>query len=179
MPIDIDYPRIKRPVGARDGLQVFVSENYLRYFLGLESDDSQALERGFNRLYDAFHRLVENGAEPMMNVLAGYDNGRWQVVVFPRVKHRPNFFFAVDHTKMLLSPGTIDIGGMVVAVLEKDFQRIGKDHLVQMFSEITISAELVKKLADATVGLDLPAPSLPFLQPRGRARRPVDAPRIR
>jgi hypothetical protein len=179
MPIDIDYPRIKRPAGEREGLEVFVSENYLRYFIGLESEDPIVLEAGFNRLYDAFHRLVQNGAEPMMNLLGGYDNGRWRVVVFPRVKHRPNFFFAVDHTKMLLSPGTIDIGGMVVAVVEQDFNRIGKEHLAQMFGEITISAELVKKLADATAGSDQPAGVPAFLKPRGRARQPVDAPRTR
>jgi hypothetical protein len=163
-------------VGSADGLDVLISENYLRWFIGLESDNPQALEAGFTRLYDTFHRLAVNGAEPMMNVLSNYDNGRWRVVVFPRVKHRPNFFFAIDHTRMLLSPGTIDIGGMVVAVVEQDFQRIGKEHLTQMFGEITISAELVAKLADATVRSDPLADSLPFLSPpRARVRRPVDA----
>jgi hypothetical protein len=179
MPVDVEYDRNKQSAGERDGLEVFISENYLRYFIGMESDDAHALEAGFNRLHDAFARLAPNNAEPMMNVLAGFDNGRWRVVIFPRVKHRPKFFFAVDHTRMLLSPGAIDIAGMVVTVVEQDFARIGKEHLTQMFSEITISAELLKKLTDAIVRSDQPAPLPSFLQPRGRARQPVDAPRIR
>jgi hypothetical protein len=152
MPIDVEYDRVKRHFGDHDGASVFVGENYLRRFIGIEGGDAGAVERAFARLHETFQALAPNTSEPMVNVLASFDTDRrrWRIVVFLRVKHRPSFYFAIDHTKMLLSPGTVDVGGIVTTVLEEDFRRVGREHLVQMFEEITVSAQTLEHLARAT-----------------------------
>jgi hypothetical protein len=155
MPVDVEYDRIKQPFAPpRGGLDVFIGNDYLRRFIGIESDDSRAIERGFARLHDTFQHLApDNAGEPMMNVLASFDFGRnrWRVVVFPRVKHRPSFYFAADHTRMLLSPGTVDVGGIVTTVIEDDFNRVGKAHLTRMFEEITVARATALGLARAAL----------------------------
>jgi hypothetical protein len=148
MPVEVEYHQVKRPASRQqDGVRVFVSRpDYLRPFISFESDDADSLEAAFGRFYYTFCRLTRRTDEPMMNVLCGFDHGEWNAIVFPRVKHRPSFYFATDHTRMMLSPGTVDLGGMVTIVLEEDFRRLSREHLVQMFGEISVSSETLGKL---------------------------------
>src|SRR6202042_3186721 len=49
-PLDQEYDRIKQSVAAKDGLELFVSENYLRPLWGIESPNPGAIERAFSEI---------------------------------------------------------------------------------------------------------------------------------
>lgn len=149
--IDREYDRIKQRVGERDEVGVFAGLNYLRYFIGLESSDATKLAAAFARLYEAYAKLTPQNLEPMMNVLCGYRHGVWRTTLFPRSKHRPSCYFATDVDQMLLSPGTVDIGGLVIMVREQDFLRLTHQHLVQMYQEITVDRATVVALTAAAL----------------------------
>jgi len=125
------------------------SERYLRRGFVLESDDAGLLSEQFGRLYRVMESVAGDADEPMLNVLAYYDvprAGSWRVIVLPRGKHRPSFFFAEGDAKLVLSPGTVDMGGMVISVVERDFERITEPVLREMFAEVTISTDQFVKL---------------------------------
>lgn len=42
---------------------------------------------------------------------------------------------------MLLSPAAIDMGGVCTTPLEKDFRKITKDNLVEIYAEVTLPAD--------------------------------------
>lgn len=149
MPLDEEYDRIKSFVAERDTVACFTSTGYIRPFISLESSDPAALDAAFRRIYTAFQRLTHRRDEPMLNLIARFDKGVWRAILFPRVKHRPSFYFADDHSRMLLSPGTVDVGGVITLVREEDFQRLSKEHLTRMFHEISASPETVAKLLHA------------------------------
>lgn len=135
-----------------DGWALVGTDRYLRRGFVLESNDADHLTRGFDKLYRAMDKLVPGDGEPMMNVLAYHDlprAGWWRVIVLPRAKHRPSFFFAEGEQKLLLSPGTVDMGGMVISVLERDFERITRDTLVQMYEEVSLDRDVFQRLANA------------------------------
>ena len=60
----------------------------------------------------------------MINMLSYYRDG-WQVLVFPRGKHRPWQYFEEGEKNILLSPAAVDMGGTLITPLEKDFH---EDH---------------------------------------------------
>jgi hypothetical protein len=139
MPIDADA-------------QLVGEAKYLRRGFVLESDDANRLGAQFARLYQAMSSLRAGGDEPMMNVLAYHDvpsAGWWRVIVLPRAKHRPGFYFADGDERLLLSPGAVDMGGVVISVIERDFNRITKEHLLQLFEEVTLPAKQFDALTHA------------------------------
>ncbi|MGE5431927.1 MAG: DUF4922 domain-containing protein [Syntrophomonadaceae bacterium] len=146
MPIDSEYSEIKENLGRKiidcNGLQVFAVDKYPGKFLSFESSDCEALIKGFNDFYGIFNEISSSGSEePMMNILSFYENERWHVLVFPRAKHRPSYFFMEGDDNILLSPASVDMGGVLITPLEKDFNKITKENIVDIFRQVTLSDE--------------------------------------
>jgi hypothetical protein len=150
MPVDREYETIKRTHGAelveKPSLRAYGIGRYLRKIVSFESPDRAALVRAFDALYAILREMQPGEEEPMMNVLASHTNGAWRVVVFPRIKHRPSFFFEEGEKKILLSPASVDFGGVCITPIQKDFERLTKDHLIQMFNEVSMGAEAFETL---------------------------------
>ncbi|MGE5351974.1 MAG: DUF4922 domain-containing protein [Acidobacteriota bacterium] len=146
MPIDSEYTEIKENLGRKivdcNDLQVYAVDKYLGKFLSFESSNPEALIEAFNHFYDTFKEVSNNGTEePMMNILSFYESGKWHVLVFPRAKHRPSYFFMEGDENILLSPASVDMGGVLITPLEKDFKKITKENIVDIFRQVTLSDE--------------------------------------
>ncbi len=93
----------------------------------LFSDEDEAVE-WFGRLCDSLATLPENEGEdePRMNLLcaredvAEGDAPRVRVIVIPRRAHRPDFY-GTGEGRVLLSPASVDLGGVVVSPVPEDF----------------------------------------------------------
>lgn len=109
----------------------------LRRFVVLESSRKIPLEDAFKHI-SGFTRDYNYGDEPMLNVLAYYRDG-WQILVFPREKHRPWQFFEKGVKHIMLSPASVDMGGTLITPLEKDFNKITKEDIVDIFSQVSFS----------------------------------------
>jgi hypothetical protein len=163
MPIDAEYEGIVTSVGEKiadvDGLLVFAVGDFMRRCVSLESDNAELLAKAFNVFSDVDNELSGNTEEPMMNILSSYQEGEWRVIIFPRAKHRPSFFFDEGENKILISPAGVDFGGVVTTPVEKDFRTVTEEHLVQMFHEVSVSADgfamLVERLAKTFATTDL------------------------
>jgi hypothetical protein len=94
-----------------------------KYSICIESENKQeALDR-FRQIYDSLP-LQPGSAEPMLNILTWYENGNWTICLFPRKKHRPACYFAEGDANLLISPASVDAGGVLITPLEKDFEKI-------------------------------------------------------
>lgn len=94
-------------------------------------------------LFDIIYRASDakpDEEEPMMNVLAMYEAERWIVFVFPRAKHRPACYTAEGDANLLSSPASVDLGGVFITPVEKDFLKITAEDVVAILSEVCISA---------------------------------------
>ena len=94
-------------------------------------------------LFDVIYRslTVKPGEEePMMNVLALYEDEKWVVFVFPREKHRPACYTAEVEANLLSSPASVDLGGVFITPVEKDFLKITAEEIAQILSEVCVCA---------------------------------------
>jgi hypothetical protein len=143
MPIEEDIAKLKGNFGKvlmKDGdIELTAVADGLRRFYVLESDSKEKLEEMAAEAFQILKEL-QNGAEPMINMLSYYKNG-WQVLLFPRDKHRPWQYFEEGEENILLSPASVDMGGALITPLEKDFQKICREDIEDIFSQITFSAE--------------------------------------
>ncbi len=153
MPIDREFESIKQrgaTLCQTRSFTVSAVEDYLRRFISIESSDPEMLIRVFAAVESAMQRLAGNdGEEPLMNVLASYHDGTWRVIVFPRARHRPSFYFAEGEEKILLSPAAVEMGGICALPLQKDFKRLDRAHVIQAFNEVTMPADQFTELRKA------------------------------
>jgi len=124
-----------------------VGKEYLRKFIFLSSASEQELTRRFAQI---LRILEERGQEdePMMNILSAYHNGRWTIIIFPRDKQRPWQFEEKDDRKILMSPASVELGGLSVLPRKEDYDRLSKDDLISIYNQVTINDtdfELIKK----------------------------------
>ena len=100
----------------------------------------------FDRLYDRLPMKADD-TEPMMNVLAMYDASTgWTVCIFPRIKHRPDCYYAEGDERLLSSPASVDLGGVFILPIEEDFNKINTSLLASILEEICLSGEAIKQL---------------------------------
>lgn len=97
--------------------------------------------------------LQSDDAEPMMNIIAwkeGLDN---LSVVFPRRKHRPDCYSAVGDEQYLISPGALDMGGLIILPREEDYERLTEERLTAIMREIVLSPKDMEEVAQKIKGL--------------------------
>lgn len=142
MPIEHEYERMKNvAIAADDKIQIYGAENYLRYFLLLESSNRGELQYAIKIILSTFKKIQKNAVEPLLNIITFFEGGKWRVIIFPRFKHRPKQFFAEDESKMLLSPAAVDLGGVLIVPREEDFNRINRDVITDVFGQVTVCKE--------------------------------------
>jgi ATP adenylyltransferase/5',5'''-P-1,P-4-tetraphosphate phosphorylase II len=141
MPIENDFHSIKKEFGdtvfnSKD-LTLTAVDDGLRRFISLESTEDEILKKAFNSIYS---ELDNNNSEPMMNLICNYDKQfGWTVIIFLRSSHRPSHYYLKGEEQIIFSPAAIDLGGVCILPVQKDFDKIGKELLVDIFNEVTVS----------------------------------------
>lgn len=155
MKIDDEYDKIVEVYGKivyeKNDLRIFSVTGYLRNFISMESNKLKSLVSSFKIIYKL---LSENGEvdEPMMNIICGYENN-WRVIIFPRIKHRPSYFFEEGKDKILISPAAVDLGGVCIFPREEDFERVNKDLIVDIYKQVTINDEKIRYIANEFIDI--------------------------
>ncbi len=83
-----------------------------------------------------FERILKALSKPMVNVLCYYENNQWFTFIFPRTKHRPSCYFAEGSEQMIISPASVDLGGVFITVRQEDFERIDNKCLENILREV-------------------------------------------
>lgn len=155
MCIDREYATIKarfaEPIADGPNLHAFGVQKYLRRFFAFESRDRDVLLAAFQAFYDAFAAVAPSEEEPMMNVLCSYEPavgapGQWRVIIFPRGKHRPSVFFLEGDAKVTVSPGAVDLGGVLITPVPRDFERLTREDVIQIFDEVCAPANVFEQI---------------------------------
>jgi len=103
----------------------------------IESSDRQEMLHRFEQIYNSLP-LPPNDAEPMMNIITWYENRLWVTCIFPRKKHRPDCYSAEGEDHMLISLAAVDMGGMFITPVEKDFEKITAKNIADIINEVCL-----------------------------------------
>jgi len=141
MPIEKELESLKQKYGellhGSDAASITAVNDGLRRFYVMESSSRKLLEE-MGAWAFGFLRELQPGEEPMINMLSYYCQG-WQVLLFPCRKHRPWQYFEEGEQNILLSPASVDMGGTLIMPLEKDFEKITREDIVDIFSQVSFS----------------------------------------
>jgi len=97
--------------------------------------------------------VPENRTEPDFNLLTWLQGGGpahddYVVsVVFPRSKHRPDCYYRTGESRMLVSPGAIDMGGLLITPNEEDFHRLTPETAASILKEVCLPKAEIRRIA--------------------------------
>lgn len=136
-----------------EGIELFTLDDYHLRVLIYCGSNPEALARWFYRTMEILAELTGNHPEPLMNLIATFDDPNWTVYLFPRAKHRPACYYAEGEDKLLVSPGAMDLAGCLVIPVEADFAKINAEIVREIFSEVTLGPEAFSGLTGKAAGL--------------------------
>lgn len=81
--------------------------------------------------------LYEGESEPRYNLFAWQDKQRgFTMAYFPREEHRPVCYTATRGEQLLVSPGALDMAGLLVTPRKEDFDKITESDITQIYKEV-------------------------------------------
>jgi len=132
-----------------EGVIVYHAKGLGREVVILEGDNPIRVGNVFKGFLSALRKALLTDDEPMMNMAGFYKAQKWHLVIFPRRKHRPDAFFREGHARVVVSPGVIDMGGILVTPVEKDFDRLDGDAVESIYREVSLEGAIVKRVINA------------------------------
>ncbi len=155
-PIEADVRHLTEPALAAHrrtlpdmaGAAAFTIADYGRTVIVLESGREDALRLAIAAL---LRRLPADGTgtEPLVNLLLWYDEPGWRACLFPRRRHRPACYAAESAAGVLVSPGAIDLAGVIITPRQRDFDGLDAPAIAAIFREVCLPLNEISGLTAA------------------------------
>jgi hypothetical protein len=156
MPIEQEIREERRltPIKRVDGVFLYRVRDLGREVIIMEGDDPMGIGDAFKNFLQALKKVNPVDGEPMVNIAGFYEESKgkerkWQLVIFPRRKHRPEAFFRDGDARVVISPGVIDMGGVLITPVEKDFSRLDAAAVEGIYEEVSLDGKSVEGAIDA------------------------------
>lgn len=147
VPLIAHYSTLKKQAKhlRYEGTDVYQINDYLCPLFAIETPLNSA---HFDLLSFLKHfPKAENEAEPRLNLLAWREGSRYILVIIPRGKHRPSCYSAEGGKQMLVSPGLLDMAGILVTARPEDFEKITAEDIRQIIGEVGLSKQQAEEIA--------------------------------
>ena len=149
LPLQMSWQRLLRNltqiVSLNDNEDISLIDDYPCTALVIRSRSQYGDEQLFRRLYEA---LPQTEPEPMMNIVAWRRDDDFLSVVFPRTKHRPDCYYKEGSEQFIISPGALDMAGLIITPREEDFERLTPEIALNILDEITLKGDALQNMLD-------------------------------
>ena len=175
LPLQTNWQRLSRSltdvISLNDDEKISVLRDFLvpAFVIISKSEDSD--EELFHRLYRSMPMRGDE-SEPMMNIIAWRKGDEFISVVIPREKHRPDAYFAEGEAQMMVSPGALDMAGLIITPREEDFNKINLDKATALLRECGISAEKMEAIVSNLKASAATAHEHPLQLLAGKGKQP-------
>lgn len=141
LPIETDFSggKFTRSMTRKSGVDILLWSGYLRGVVTLRGSDRKSLTVVFNNFFEKFSAVQPERPEPMINILAYHDPKGWIIHLIPRKLHRPLQFFNEGTDQILISPASVDLGGVIITPREEDFTKITTSDVADIFNQVCIN----------------------------------------
>lgn len=150
MPVDSEYAVLKKSqselLSDSPKVEVRAFSNYLRKMISIESENQEEMLKALTLFYSCFAKMQPEEKEPMLNAICSFVEGKYIMHLFPRKLHRPSQYFAKGDDQLLISPASVDFGGVFITPRREDFEKITSDDIVDIFKQVSVDDEFFEKL---------------------------------
>ena len=144
LPLQTNWQRLSRNltdvISLNDEEKIAVVRDFIVPAFVIISKSEESDETLFHRLYKSMPMRGDE-TEPMMNIIAWRKGDEYISVVIPREKHRPEAYFAEGDAQVMVSPGALDMSGLIITPREEDFHKLTEESATTILQECGISTE--------------------------------------
>jgi len=120
-----------------------------REIIMLVGDNRLSMAHAFTRVFTALKKVIPTEDEPMVNIAGFHEGASWHVALFPRQKHRPDAFFREGDERIVVSPGAVEMAGVLVTPMERDFVRLDATSVEAIYREVSCDGHMLAKVISA------------------------------
>ena len=150
LPLQKSWQRLSRNltplISLNDDEDISLIDDYPCTALLIRSRSQYGDEQLFRRLYEALPAVEP---EPMMNIVSWRSNDDFLSVVFPRTKHRPDCYYKEGNEQFIISPGALDMAGLIITPRQEDYERLTPEMALSILDEITLKGEPLQQFIDS------------------------------
>jgi hypothetical protein len=139
-PITVSRASVARAIG------------YGREAIVVMGSSPEMLVHTLTTLLATLPRVAGDVDEPMVNVMAAFGDGAYRILIFPRRKHRPSAYFIEGDGQVTVSPAVVDMGGLIITPVEKDFNTLTAAFVEEMYREVSSDGKEVQDLFTRIAG---------------------------
>ena len=149
LPLQANWQRLSRNltdiISLNDDEKIALIHDFVvpAFVIISKSEDSD--EALFLRLYKSMP-VRGDETEPMMNIIAWRKGDEYISVVIPREKHRPEAYFAEGDAQMMVSPGALDMSGLIITPREEDFRKLTEESATAILQECGVSTDKMNSI---------------------------------
>ena len=149
LPLQANWQRLSRNltdiISLNDDEKIALIHDFVvpAFVIISKSEDSD--EALFQRLYKSMP-VRGDETEPMMNIIAWRKGDEYISVVIPREKHRPEAYFAEGDAQMMVSPGALDMSGLIITPREEDFRKLTEESATAILLECGVSTDKMNSI---------------------------------
>ena len=149
LPLQANWQRLSRNltdiISLNDDEKIALIHDFVvpAFVIISKSEDSD--EALFQRLYKSMP-VRGDETEPMMNIIAWRKGDEYISVVIPREKHRPEAYFAEGDAQMMVSPGALDMSGLIIIPREEDFRKLTEESATAILQECGVSTDKMNSI---------------------------------
>lgn len=144
LPLQTNWQRLSRNltdiISLNDEEKISVVRDFIVPAFVIISKSAESDEVLFRRLYKAMPQRGDE-TEPMMNIISWRKGEEFISVVIPREKHRPEAYFAEGDAQFVVSPGALDMSGLIITPREEDFRKLTEEKVLSLLQECGVSEE--------------------------------------
>ena len=160
LPLQRDWQRLREtsvPLLKLNGTEgIYEIKDYICPAFAIVSQTEMNNVKLFSYLYEALP-LKDDETEPMMNIVAWRSEEGFVSVVFPREKHRPDCYSVEGEAQCLVSPGSLDMAGLLILPRQRDFEQMTAERAEAILCEVSLSDEamlgVVKQICNRAIDI--------------------------
>jgi hypothetical protein len=139
-------PERRKTQRAVSGVIVTLLHRLARQVVTLEGKNAADVKDVLTGFLDAFRARAGVDAEPMVNILCLHSPDGWRLIIFPRKKHRPDVYFKEEALRVTVSPAAVDMGGLIITPIERDFLSISPELVDAIYREVSLDGDEVEAI---------------------------------
>lgn len=149
LPLQANWQRLSRNltdiISLNDDEKIALIHDFVVSAFVIISKSEDSDEALFQRLYKSMP-VRGDETEPMMNIIAWRKGDEYISVVIPREKHRPEAYFAEGDAQMMVSPGALDMSGLIITPREEDFRKLTEESATAILQECGVSTDKMNSI---------------------------------
>ena len=173
LPLQTEWQRLSRNLSVLtkigDEAELDVIDDYPCPALVIKSTNERANERLFAVLYKALMRegdfdlnIVSWRQVDPMSGKPVQSTDELISVIFPREKHRPECYYQEGDQQLMVSPGALDMSGLIITPRESDFNRLTAEQVVSILQECALSDKHMQELKSHLMGIKPETPQTAY-----------------